>query len=46
MDALHVQGLGGWADLEMVSDYASLEDDDLRIARNLLAEADRRHSPD
>lgn len=38
MDALFVQGLGGWADLEMVSYYASLEDDD-------LLQAHREHSP-
>ena len=38
MDALHVQGLGGWADLEMVSYYAGLEDED-------LLKAHRDHSP-
>jgi integrase len=38
MDALHVQGLGGWSDLEMVSYYASLEDSD-------LLRAHAKHSP-
>ena len=38
MDALHVQGLGGCVDLEMVSDYGSLEDDD-------LLKAHKDHSP-
>jgi len=41
MDALHVQGLGGWADLEMVSDYASLEDDDLLKAHTDHSPIDR-----
>jgi len=38
MDALHLQALGGWADLEMVGYYASLEDSD-------LLKAHRDHSP-
>lgn len=38
MDAIHLQMLGGWAGLEMVAHYASLEDDD-------LLQAHRDHSP-
>jgi integrase len=38
MDALYVQGLGGWSDLEMVSYYATLEDSD-------LLKAHKKHSP-
>lgn len=38
MDALHVQGLGGWTSLEMVEYYASLEADD-------LLKAHEQHSP-
>lgn len=38
MDAVHLQLLGGWAGLEMVNYYASLEDDD-------LLQAHRDHSP-
>jgi integrase len=38
MDALHVKDLGGWGSIEMVSYYASLEDED-------LMQAHRDHSP-
>jgi integrase len=38
MDALHIKDLGGWESLEMVSYYASLEDED-------LMQAHRDHSP-
>lgn len=38
MDAIHLQILGGWAGLDMVAHYASLEDDD-------LLQAHRDHSP-
>jgi integrase len=38
MDALHVKDLGGWESIEMVSYYASLEDED-------LMQAHRDHSP-
>ena len=38
MSPIHLQGLGGWADLEMVSYYASLEDED-------LLDAHSKHSP-
>lgn len=38
MDALHVQALGGWAGLEMVGYYASLEDED-------LLQAHKQHGP-
>ena len=38
MDPLHLQALGGWTDLEMVSYYASLEDED-------ILQAHAQHSP-
>ena len=38
MDVLHLQALGGWSDLSMVSHYAQLEDVD-------LLEAHKEHSP-
>ncbi len=38
MDSLHLQALGGWADLTMVAYYAQLEDID-------LVEAHSKHSP-
>lgn len=38
MDAIHLQMLGGWAGLDMVAHYASLEDED-------LLQAHRDHSP-
>lgn len=38
MDALHLQNLGGWADLKMVQHYAQMEDID-------LLEAHEAHSP-
>lgn len=40
MDALHLQMLGGWAGLDMVAHYASLEDED-----EDLLQAHRQHSP-
>ncbi len=38
MDSLHLQALGGWADMTMVSHYAQMVDED-------LLEAHRAHSP-
>jgi site-specific recombinase XerD len=38
MDALHLQNLGGWADLKMVQHYAQMVDED-------LLQAHKAHSP-
>jgi len=38
MNALHLQNLGGWADLEMVNHYAQMVDED-------LLQAHKAHSP-
>ena len=38
MSLLHLQALGGWADMEMVQHYAQMVDDD-------LLQAHKAHSP-